>query len=521
MVWERLCMGMGEGHPAGWDFFVSYTQADRAWAEWIAWILEEDGHKVLVQAWDFVPGSNWIQGMQVGAARAERTIAVLSPAYLESQFGAAEWQAAWASDPAGAQRKLLVTRVKQCDRPGLLSGVVSVDLFGQPEAEVRARLRRMVSSAMAGRAKPGVEPVFPGRAMPREPRFPGALPRVWKVPARNPNFTGRGEDLAVLARALASGSTVTVQSLRGMGGVGKTQLATEFAHAHAGDYDLVYWVAAEEPATIADQFSVLAGLLGLDPVPDPETLQALVHDRLRSVAGWLMVFDNADAAGDIRAWLPGGPLAPGIPGHVIVTTRRGGFAALGRVMELDVIDLPSAVALLRTRVPDLAEDVGREIAGELGQLPLALEQAAAYLDRSAMPARDYLGLLRRRAEELFARGQVSGRHETIATLWDIALERISAEDPAAVVLLGLCAYLAPEPVPWTCSARMLICCPSRCHRQPPTRWPSARSSGPWLITRWRSVPRPACSCTGSYRASSAPGTSIHPAARQGEATHDH
>jgi len=440
-------MGMGEGHPAGWDFFVSYTQADRAWAEWIAWILEEDGHKVLVQAWDFVPGSNWIQGMQVGAARAERTIAVLSPAYLESQFGAAEWQAAWASDPAGAQRKLLVTRVKQCDRPGLLSGVVSVDLFGQPEAEVRARLRRMVSSAMAGRAKPGVEPVFPGRAMPREPRFPGALPRVWKVPARNPNFTGRGEDLAVLARALASGSTVTVQSLRGMGGVGKTQLATEFAHAHAGDYDLVYWVAAEEPATIADQFSVLAGLLGLDPVPDPETLQALVHDRLRSVAGWLMVFDNADAAGDIRAWLPGGPLAPGIPGHVIVTTRRGGFAALGRVMELDVIDLPSAVALLRTRVPDLAEDVGREIAGELGQLPLALEQAAAYLDRSAMPARDYLGLLRRRAEELFARGQVSGRHETIATLWDIALERISAEDPAAVVLLGLCAYLAPEPVP--------------------------------------------------------------------------
>ena len=274
VMWDRLYVGMSEDRPAGWDFFVSYTQADRTWAEWIAWVLEEDGHKVLVQAWDFVPGSNWIQGMQAGAAKAARTIAVLSPAYLESEYGTAEWQAAWASDPAGAQRKLLVTRVKDCDRPGLLAGVVGVDLFGMTEAEARARLRTMVSSAVTGRAKPEVAPVFPGRAMPREPRFPGALPRVWKVPARNPNFTGRAEDLAALARSLASGSTVTVQSLRGMGGVGKTQLATEFAYAHAGDYDLVYWIAAEEPATIPDQFTALARQLGLDPVPDPEILQA-------------------------------------------------------------------------------------------------------------------------------------------------------------------------------------------------------------------------------------------------------
>ena len=442
-------MSISEDQPARWDFFVSYTQADRAWAEWVAWILEEDGHKVLVQAWDFVPGTNWIQGMQTGAVRAERTIAVLSPAYLDSEYGTAEWEAAWAADPAGRERKLLVARVNECDRPGLLAGVVRVDLFGRTEAEARAGLRTMVSSAISGRAKPAVPPEFPGaRAMPREPRFPGALPRVWKVPvARNPNFTGRGAELSALAAALASGSTVTVQSLRGMGGVGKTHLATEFAYAHAGDYDLVYWIAAEEPATIPDQFTALAELLGLDPVADPEVVRAQVHDRLRGVPGWLLVFDNADAVDDIRAWLPGGPLPPGIPGHVIVTTRRGGFGALGRVMELDVIDLPSAVTLLRTRVPDLPEDVAEEIATELGRLPLALEQAAAYLDRSAMPPGDYLSLLRQRAKDLYARGQVSGRHETIATLWDIALERISREAPAAVVLLDMCAYLAPEPIP--------------------------------------------------------------------------
>ena len=101
----------GRVRRAGGDFFVSYTQTDRAWAEWIAWTLEEDGYRVLMQAWDFVPGSNWMQGMQAGIRDAARTIAVLSPDYLRSVYGGAEWQAAWASDPAGQERKLLPVRV--------------------------------------------------------------------------------------------------------------------------------------------------------------------------------------------------------------------------------------------------------------------------------------------------------------------------------------------------------------------------------------------------------------------------
>ncbi len=409
LVWERFSVTMGRGQQVERDFFISYTQADRSWAEWMAWALEEDGHKVLIQAWDFVPGSNWIQGMRAGVSRAGRTIAVLSPDYLESEYGTAEWEAAWAADPLGAQRKLLTVRVKECNRPDFLAAVVSVDLFGISQANARARLRTMVSSAKTGRTKPTEPPDFPGyeRAMPREPQFPGALPRVWKVPARNPNFTGRGDDLAALAAALASGPTVTVRAVRGMGGVGKTQLAAEFAYARAVDYDLVYWISAEEPASIPDQFTALAAQLDLDPVPDPEGLQAQVHDRLRSVPGWLLIFDNADDVDDLQPWLPGG--------------------------------LP--------RVPALGDDAGKELAEELGRLPLALEQAGAYLDRSAIPAQDYLRLLLRRAAELYARGRVSGRTDTIATLWDISLERIADENPAAVQLLDLCAYLAPERIP--------------------------------------------------------------------------
>ena len=112
-----------------------------------------------------------------------------------------------------------------------------------------------------------------------------------------------------------------------------------------------------------------------------------------------------------------------------------------------MIGLSDAVRMLQARVPDLGQETGEQIAEELGRLPLALEQAAAWLDRSQMPGLEYLELLRSRGAELYARGQVSDRSDTIATLWEISVGRVTAENPAAVLLLSVCAYLAPEPVP--------------------------------------------------------------------------
>jgi hypothetical protein len=439
----------GSGDADRWDFFISYTQTDRRWAEWIAWELEESGWRVLVQAWDFVPGSNWIQGMQTGVSRADRMIAVLSENYLESVFGGAEWQAVWAIDPQGKARRVLPVRVSDCDRPGLLAGVVGVDLFGVSEAKARTRLREMVARAEAGRAKPRSRPSFPAveRAMPVEARFPGALPSIWEVPARNPHFTGRTADLGALVADLASGGTVTVQSVRGMGGVGKTHLATEYAYRRATSYDLVWWIPAEEPALIPDQFARLAGRLGVDAEGDPDAVREAVHERLRSVSGWLLIFDNAEQVDAIRSWLPSAPLPAGIPGHVIVTTRKGGFGALGRVHDLDVVDLGEAVQLMRARVPGLAEPIAQEIAAGVGRLPLALDQAAAYLDRTDMDPRDYLTLLRTRMPDLYFRPGASEQDQTVATVWTLSFEQVTRRSRAAAQLLDVCAYLAPEPIP--------------------------------------------------------------------------
>jgi hypothetical protein len=168
-----------------WDFFISYAQADRAWAEWIAWVLEENGYRVLIQAWDFVAGANWVRGMQAGTRDAQRTIAVLSSAYLDSVFANAEWQAAWAADPH--DRRLLVVRIAECERPGLLGAITEVNLFGLAEPEARECLRAAVSAALTGRAKPAAAPRFPGlsRTVLDEPRFPGES---------HPSVAGRDAD---------------------------------------------------------------------------------------------------------------------------------------------------------------------------------------------------------------------------------------------------------------------------------------------------------------------------------------
>jgi hypothetical protein len=168
---------------------------------------------------------------------------------------------------------------------------------------------------------------------------------------------------------------------------------------------------------------------------------------LRQLHGWLLIFDNAVSVEALRQWVPSFPVSPGSVGHVIVTTRRAGFSAFGLVMQLDVLARPAAVELVRSRVPSVAPEVAGEIADELGYLPLALEQAAAYLDRGGLPPDAYLELLRTRTSDMLGRGKAGSRNQTVATLWEVSFEQVREENPSAYQLLEICAYLAPEGIP--------------------------------------------------------------------------
>jgi hypothetical protein len=157
------------------DFFISYTAADEAWAKWIAVTLDGAGYTTLLQAWDFRPGSDFIHQMQNATRNAARTVAVLSPAYLCSRFGEAEWRAAFARDPTGERGLLLPLRVKACEPPGLLATRVYIDVVDVDEATARERL---LGGVAAAGAHPTSTP-FPGaiRARPEGAvRFPGTGP---------------------------------------------------------------------------------------------------------------------------------------------------------------------------------------------------------------------------------------------------------------------------------------------------------------------------------------------------------
>lgn len=444
--WETRLVSEPVAGRGKWDFFVSYAEADRGWAEWIAWQLEDAEFRVLLQAWDFVPGSNWISTMHAGVQHAIRTVVVLSPTYLNSVFGATEWQAAWKEDPDGGTKKLLPVRVAKCERPGLLAGVVSVDLFEMTEAEALRRLHSAVTAAIKGRDKPDKRPLYPAQSRSRAvsdlPRFPAALPKIWNVPARNPNFTGRSSDLDRLHAALTNYPTPARCSLHGMGGVGKTQTAMEYIHRQAADYNLVWWINAEEVMGIGDQFIELGREMELDVVTDVEVMVRSVHRALRDRSRWLLVFDNAETPGDVEHRLP-----PAGSGQVLITTRRDGFRALGDVLDLDVLERADSVTMLQRRAPDLARSDAIAISQRLGDLPLALAQAAAYLDKTSLPASEYLRLLETHAADLHSRGRAAGHLDSIATIWSVSLDRLRASTPAAVQLLALCSWLAPEPVP--------------------------------------------------------------------------
>jgi TIR domain len=167
------------------DFFVSFTQADRSWATWIAWVLEDKGYSVFFQDWDFK--GNFVLEMDKAHAQSRRTIAVLSPDYLTSRFAAPEWAARFAQDATSEHDLLLPVRVRPSDREGLLAQIVYVDLVGCGEAAARDRLLRRVEGI---RLKPEEPPLFPGEvshdAVPARPAFPAAA-RITKSAATSPS----------------------------------------------------------------------------------------------------------------------------------------------------------------------------------------------------------------------------------------------------------------------------------------------------------------------------------------------
>jgi len=246
----------------------------------------------------------------------------------------------------------------------------------------------------------------------------------------------------VRARLLA-GDRAVVQALQGMGGVGKSQLAIEYAHKFAGDYEVAWWVDAEQAGLIGDQFAALGAALGcVEPGASAGAVRAAVLAGLHQRGRWLLVFDNAETPADVRPWLPGGA------GHVLITSRARGWAEIAAPVEVDVLARAESVAILAGRVSGLGADDAGRLAARLGDLPLAIAQAAGFMAETGMPAAQYLDLLATQAGTLLDQAPPGSAYpRSLAAVTRLAAGRLDRDDPAAAQLASVCAFLAAEPVP--------------------------------------------------------------------------
>lgn len=265
------------------------------------------------------------------------------------------------------------------------------------------------------------------------------------VPLQNHNFTGRTALLDRLASTLASGSKAAVlpHAVHGMGGVGKTQLVLEYVYRHLDDYDLVWWVPADAAAGVLASLEQLAGQLGIRPGENAQQTARLTLDALAAGSmKWLLVYDNANDLDSIDEYVPS------TGGDVIVTTRNREWAAVGLGIEVDVFERHESIDLLRRRTANSISTVDADrLAERLGDLPLALEQAASWHLLTRMPVSQYIDLLQQHQKELLSEGKPAGYPASVVAFVTLAIEKLRTDVPATAQLLELFAFLGGEPVP--------------------------------------------------------------------------
>ena len=282
-------------------------------------------------------------------------------------------------------------------------------------------------------------------------RAPGRVPEIWgRVPQRNRHFTGREDLLDRLHETISGGVTAVVPqpyALQGIGGVGKTQLAIEYAWRYRSEYDIVWWIPADQPVLVRSSLATLATRLGLASasVAGIDDAVAAVLDALRRgepYDRWLLIFDNADQPEDLNEFIPREP------GHALITSRDNRWDTVADTILVDVFSRSESVEFLNRRVPTgIAEaDAGR-LAEELGDLPLALEQAGALQAETGISVEEYLEALKQQTGRLLIQGKPPEYPNSMTAAWQLSVEQLQRKMPEAVTLLQCCAFFGPEPIP--------------------------------------------------------------------------
>jgi tetratricopeptide (TPR) repeat protein len=293
--------------------------------------------------------------------------------------------------------------------------------------------------------------------------MPRPSQRIWsnEIPSRNLNFTGREAELHQLSDNLFTGQPPHVQVISGMGGIGKTELATEYIHRNIDTYEIIWWIRAEQPDRVRDALVRLGQRLELRQAATDSARDRTVAAVLETLqsgpwSNWLLIFDNAANPLDLERYIP----ASRPEGHVIITARQPNWPSF---IVADSIEVPpfsdaESVSYLRRTVPGLAEATGlaaaedarrvseaRRLGTTLGHLPIAVEHAAAYLAETGQSVGEYLTRFTENAHQLLSE-QPSDSEQPSAAVSGTWVMSITLLTPDAEHLFNLCSFFSPEPI---------------------------------------------------------------------------
>jgi tetratricopeptide (TPR) repeat protein len=423
---------MPSGPGERYDFFLSRRGSVAPIAQEVTDILTEKGYRVLVQDYDIPLAASFVDAMHEAVKNSRDLVILFTRDYEQSPYTRKEFTSFEAERAQSREeRHIIVLRCEDVPLRGLLADNVYQDLVGIEDPEERKR--RIVAAAERQ-----------SQAAPPPPRpFIGVPPRI-------ASFTGRADELDRLDAILMhdKAAAVTQASLgraavQGMGGVGKTSLAIEYAHRFRGLFAGVCWCPAETRTGLLSALAGLAVTLGAATAEEADVekaAKAALRRLAEQRATWLLVYDNVPAPDHIA------DLLPSAGARVLITSRFSDWSELADEVALDVLPLAEAITFLQSRTERSDAAGANALADALGNLPLALDHAAAYCRRSQMRFADY----GKKASSIISKvPRGAGYPRSVAATFDLAIAETVGQCPATEALMAYLAQCAPERIPVT------------------------------------------------------------------------
>jgi len=407
------------------EVVLEFSAEDQLWAEWVAGVLANAEITV-----------HWVDEMTASPDDPEEPETAMQRVAIVSESYAARMD----ESPPGRQPDLVIS-VSEARVPPALADVPVVFLAGEPANLAADTLIDRLNGRRPAELESAISTL----------RYPGGdRAQVQNIPTRNPNFTGRDKDLRELRDELRKRRVAVFQPLtiHGLGGVGKTQVALEYAHRFRADYDIIWWMDCGQPqyidASLADLGQQLREQLRVS-VPEEGGVTEVCQQVLRTLSEglpdkrWLLIYDNAEDVEQITPLLPAGG------GHVLITSQNDQWQDIGTSLEVDKFLPEESVSHLRRRLHGITEaDAGR-IAGVLQDIPLAVAAAGALLAVTGMSTGEYLERLEHQLTQTYPAGHpLKAYPPAVAKAWNLSLDELERRSAAAARLLGICSVMAPQ-----------------------------------------------------------------------------